>query len=93
MAEEKNLPKRIHNIVIENRKKMSISAVTDVDSFDEQTIVMYTDMGQLTVKGENLHINRLSVDTGDMEIEGEIYALVYTNNTPNKGNFLSKLFK
>ena len=59
MAEEKTTQKRIHNLVIENRKKMTVSAVTDVDSFDEQMIVMYTDMGQLTVKGENLHINTL----------------------------------
>ena len=93
MAEEKNQPKRTHNLVIENRKKLTVSAVTDVDSFDEQLIVMYTDMGQLTIKGENLHINNLSVESGDMEIEGTIYALVYTNATQNKGNFLSKLFR
>jgi len=93
MAEEKNQPKRTHNLVIENRKKLTVSAVTDVDSFDEQLIVMYTDMGQLTIKGENLHINNLSVESGDMEIEGTIYALVYTNATQNKGSFLSKLFR
>ncbi len=93
MAEEKNNQKRIHNLVIENRKKMTVSAVTDVDSFDEQMIVMYTDMGQLSIKGENLHINKLSVESGDIEIEGTIYALVYSNNTQNKGNFLSKLFR
>ena len=93
MAEEKITQKRIHNLVIENRKKMTVSAVTDVDSFDEQMIVMYTDMGQLTIKGENLHINTLSVESGDIEIEGTIYALVYTNNTQNKGSLLSKLFR
>ncbi len=93
MAEEKITQKRIHNLVIENRKKMTVSAVTDVDSFDEQMIVMYTDMGQLSIKGENLHINTLSVESGDIEIEGTIYALVYTNNTQNKGSFLSKLFR
>ena len=93
MAEEKTAQKRIHNLVIENRKKMTVSAVTDVDSFDEQMIVMYTDMGQLSVKGENLHINTLSVESGDIEIEGTIYALVYTNNTQSKGSFLSKLFR
>lgn len=93
MTEEKNTQKRIHNLVIENRKKITVSAVTDVDSFDEQLIVMYTDLGQLSIKGENLHINTLSVETGDMEIEGMIYALVYTNNTQNKGGILTKLFR
>lgn len=93
MTEEKNTQKRIHNLVIENRKKITVSAVTDVDSFDEQLIVMYTELGQLSIKGENLHINTLSVESGDMEIEGTVYALVYTNNTPNKGGILSKLFR
>ena len=93
MAEEKNTPKRIHNLVVENRKKITISAVTDVDNFDEQMIVMYTELGQLSIKGENLHINTLSVESGDMEVEGTICALAYTDNTPNKGGFLSKLFR
>lgn len=93
MQEDKNAQKRIHNIVIENRKKMTVSAVSDVDSFDEGLITMYTDMGQLTIKGENLHINKLSVESGDVEIEGTIYALVYTNTTVNKGGFISKLFR
>lgn len=93
MPEEKNTPKRTHNLIIENRKKMTVSAVVDVDSFDEQTVVAYTDLGQLTVKGENLHINTLSVESGDMEIEGTIHALVYSNQAPNKGGFISKLFR
>ena len=93
MQEDKNVQKRIHNIVIENRRKMTVSAVSDVDSFDEGLITMYTDMGQLTIKGENLHINKLSVESGDVEIEGTIYALVYTNTTANKGGFISKLFR
>ncbi len=93
MQEDKNAQKRIHNIVIENRKKMTVSAVSDVDSFDEGLITMYTDMGQLTIKGENLHINKLSVESGDVEIEGTVYALVYTNTTANKGGFISKLFR
>ena len=93
MQEDKNAQKRIHNIVIENRKKMTISAVSDVYSFDEGLITMYTDMGQLTIKGENLHINKLSVESGDVEIEGTVYALVYTNTTANKGGFISKLFR
>lgn len=93
MQEDKNAQKRIHNIVIENRKKMTVSAVSDVDSFDEGLITMYTDMGQLTIKGENLHINKLSVESGDVEIEGTVYALVYTNTTANKGGLISKLFR
>ncbi len=93
MTEEKTAPKRIHNLVMENRKKLTVSAVTDVDSFDEQTIVMYTDQGQLTVRGENLHINKLSVESGDMEIEGTIIALAYSENTPVRGGLLARIFR
>ena len=93
MTEEKTAPKRIHNLVMENRKKLTVSAVTDVDSFDEQTIVMYTDLGQLTVRGENLHINKLSVESGDMEIEGTIIALAYSEKTPVRGGLLARIFR
>ena len=50
--EEKNLT---HNIIMENRKTLSISGVTDVDNFDEKTILLYTQMGELTVQGKGLH--------------------------------------
>ena len=54
---------------------------------------MYTDLGQLTVRGENLHINKLSVESGDMEIEGTIIALAYSENTPVRGGLLARIFR
>lgn len=93
MAEEKKI-KKSHNIIMENRKTLSVSGIDDVDSFDENTVVMFTDMGVLTVKGEDLHINKLSVDNGELSVEGDIYSLNYSDEEMKKsGGLLSKLFK
>lgn len=85
----------IQNIVLENRNKLSISGVLDVLSFDDQIVILETDLGMLTVKGENLKINKLSIDTSDVIITGEIYSLSYSQKELDKKNegFLSKLFK
>lgn len=93
MQEEKKV-KKAHNIIMENRKNLTVSGIDDVDSFDENTVVLFTDMGVLTVKGEDLHINKLSVDSGELSVEGDIYALNYSNEEIKKGGGLfSKLFK
>ena len=67
----------VHNIILEGRKKLSVSGVTDVDHFDECTVLLYTTMGEMTVKGTDLHVNTLSVESGEMDIEGEISGIVY----------------
>ena len=63
-----------HNIVLEDRKLLTVSGVSDVDSFDEETVVIFTDMGELTV-------------------EGEISALIYSDEAPKSGGFFSKVFR
>ncbi len=65
------------NLILENRKKLNISGITDVDSFDEKTISLYTQLGELTIQGRELHIDSMSVETGDMTITGDIWAIVY----------------
>ena len=85
----------IQNIVLENRKKLSISGVNDVLSFDDQVVIVDTELGLLTVKGENIKITKLSLDTAEVIIEGEISNLSYSQNNPekNSGTILSKIFK
>ena len=51
MAEEKKAPAMPHNLILEDRRTLTVSGVSDVDSFDEQTVVVFTDMGELTVRG------------------------------------------
>lgn len=85
----------IQNLVLENRNKLSISGVLDVLSFDDQIVILETDLGMLTVKGENLKINKLSIDTSEVIIEGEIDSLSYSQKDfEKKGEgILSKIFK
>lgn len=85
----------IQNIILENREKLNISGVLDVLSFDDQIVIVETELGLLTVKGEDLRINKLSIDTSEVIIEGEIYNLGYSEKDYSKKDttFLGKLFK
>ncbi len=84
----------IHNIILEGRKKMSVSGVTDVDRFDENTVLLYTTMGEMTVRGEDLHVNDLSVESGEMNIEGEIRSVVYGDiDRRSPLSFIGKIFR
>lgn len=93
MAEEKRQIAVPHNLVLEDRRMLTVSGVSDVDSFDEETVVVFTDLGELTVRGNNLHINRLSVETGELTVEGNIAALIYSDDMPKSGGFFSKVFR
>ena len=84
----------IQNIVLENRNKLSISGVKDVFSFDDQIVILDTELGMLTIKGVDLRINKLSIDTSEVIIEGEINSLNYSEKTEkNSGSILGKIFK
>lgn len=85
----------IQNLILENRNKLSISGVLDVLSFDDQVVIVETELGLLTIKGENLKINKLSIDTSEVIVEGEVASLSYSNNIKEKegGSFISKIFK
>jgi sporulation protein YabP len=92
MQEEKRGNNRPHNLIMESRKTLTVSGVDHVDSFDEQTVVMATVMGELTVKGSDLHIDKLNTDVGEVAISGSVYGLIYTDER-EKGGFLSRLFR
>lgn len=85
----------VQNLVLENRNRLNISGVLDVLSFDDQIIIVETELGMLTVKGDNLRINKLSIDTSEVIVEGEIISLAYSNKDLDKKNesFLGKIFK
>lgn len=85
----------IQNLILENRKKLSVSGVNDVLSFDDEIVIIETELGLLTVKGDNLKINKLSIDTSEVIVEGEISYLAYSDKDieNNRGNFISKIFK
>ncbi|MBE5040252.1 sporulation protein YabP [Ructibacterium gallinarum] len=90
MEEEKR-----HFITMENREKLTITEVEDVESFDEEKVVVYTSMGTMTVIGSEFRIHKLNVEDGQLVIEGEIDEIKYsqTRETSNQGGFFSRLFQ
>ncbi len=80
------------NIIIEDRKKLTLSGVKDVISFDDETLLLETVLGRLTVKGAGLHIVNFDTASGDLFAEGKIYAAVYTSDEKN-GGFFSRIFR
>ncbi len=93
MTEDKKSSGFPHNCILEDRKNLSVSGVNNVGSFDEETIVAITDKGELTVKGEGLHITKLSLEVGELQIEGKIDLLQYADVSEKGGSFLSRVFR
>ncbi len=91
--EKSNRPEMPHHLILEGREQLSVSGVEEVESFDENQIVMYTTKGALIVRGEGLHIEKLSLDGGDLKVEGLIESLTYEESQRGKGGFLSRLFR
>ena len=86
----------IQNVILENREKLTISGVLDVLSFDDQIVIVETESGLLSVKGENLRINKLSLDTTEVIVEGTIFNLSYSEKNLDKksgSNIFGKIFK
>ena len=92
MEEKKN--GKPHSILWDDRKKGSATGVTDVISFDENSIVLETEQGRLTVKGRDLHIARLMLEQGEVEMEGCMDSLTYSGSNPaKKGAVMKRLFR
>ena len=83
------------NLILENREKLNITGVSDVISFDDEIVMIATELGLLTIKGENLHINKLSIDSSEALVEGNINSLLYSNREIDKksNGIMSKIFK
>lgn len=92
MAEEKIIG-REHRVEMDSRRTLNITGVTDIDSFDEQTVAVFTDVGELVVRGNSLHIGRIDVDSGELSLDGEIDSLEYTDNVIARGGFFGRLFR
>lgn len=86
---------REHKVVIDGRKRLTVSSVDDVESFDEEKVVILCSMGTMTVVGADFRINKLNVDDGQLIIEGEIDEIHYSDRAGEDkgGSFLGKLFR
>jgi sporulation protein YabP len=96
-VEEKKIQKpKSHNVLLESRKKLNISGVLDVDSFNDEYILIDTELGFLVIRGLNLKIKKLSLESSEISVDGNISSLEYTADDSSKGkssNFFAKLFK
>ncbi|MEG0778786.1 MAG: YabP/YqfC family sporulation protein [Oscillospiraceae bacterium] len=90
--EEKIKAARPHNIILEDRAHLSVSGVDEVDSFDDKQIVARTAKGNLVLRGSDLHIDKLSLDTGELVVTGLFTDLGYEETAPG-GSLWSRLFK
>lgn len=98
MPQELNLTQKNitteQRLVLDNRKTMTVSGVENVDCFSEHEIILITNLGKLTIKGEHLNVSKLNVDTGDFSMNGYVTSLVYSKATgASRAGFLERLFK
>ena len=92
LYEEKNLERARHYIHMEGREALTVAGVEDVDRFDETGIVMTTAAGTLVITGSDLHIGKLSLEGGELHVDGVIDSLSYEDLREEKGGFLARLF-
>jgi len=85
----------IQNLILESREKLNISGVIDVLSFDDSLVIVQTHLGILTVKGEDLRINKLNTDSEEVIVAGNISSMSYSDKSIDKkdSSFLGKIFK
>ena len=81
-----------HRLELEGRERLTVSGVEDAERFDENTIVMSTTAGTLVIAGENLHIGKLSLDGGELHVDGQIDSLSYEEQSAGRGGLLGRLF-
>lgn len=93
MEEKRNVVKP-HSVMWRDRKQGSVTGVTDVLSFDESCVVLETELGTLTIKGKNMHVGRLTLEQGEVEMDGEIDSIVYSGHSPaRKGSLIKRMFR
>jgi sporulation protein YabP len=84
----------MQNVILENRKKLTLTGIKDVLSFDDEIVIVESELGLLNIKGADLRVNKISVETGDVIVEGTIRAIEYADKdlSPKQG-LMSKIFK
>ena len=96
MEELTNVNKRAHKLMLNNRRTCNLTGINDVLSFDENEIILETEQGMLMIKGNELHVSRLTLDKGEVDIDGRVDSFTYSEQAGigAKGeSFLARLFK
>ncbi len=87
MERGQQLTSNPHQVILQNRQQVELTGVSDVDSFDDTVVVAYTSLGDLTVRGAQLHVKRLDLDSGILSVEGQIDCLQYSESRRSSGFF------
>ena len=91
--EKHKKPELPHGLSLQERRKLAVSGVEDVESLDESTVVLQTCGGMLVLRGSGLHIERLSIEGGELSVSGKLDSLVYEDGGGSRGGFFSRLFR
>ncbi|MCL2176384.1 MAG: hypothetical protein FWB72_00285 [Firmicutes bacterium] len=90
--ENREIKQRLHSVTLENRKKMSLTGISKVDTFNDKTITLHSSHGRMVVEGSELNVKRFAEEEGLLNIEGNIKALKYIDATEKK-SLGKKLFR
>ena len=82
-----------HSVIVENRQKIIIQGVKDVESFNENEAIVITTLNALRIRGKALEVSQMNIESGHLEMTGEITALNYSDSDRTPNNIITKLFK
>lgn len=81
-----------HRLIMEQRERLSISGVENVESFDDTEVIIQTCQGRLIISGDGLHVGKLSLDSGELNVDGLVTGLTYEESVTG-GSLWTRLFK
>ncbi len=93
MQEERKRVIKGHNVEIIGRRQINITGISDIDSFDEQLVAVFTEVGELIVRGDSLHIMKIDIEAGEITLEGNLLGLEYTDNLSQKSSLWERIFR
>ncbi len=92
MTYEKAALEAPHRLTLEDRSRLTMTGVTEVESFDEGQVVLHTTRGVIIVRGQGLHLQLLSLDGGQIHVDGTVDSITYEDNPREAGGFFARLF-
>ena len=81
-----------HKLTLDSRSRLTMTGVTEVESFDEELVVLHTTRGTLVVRGTGLHLQLLSLDGGQVHVDGMVESLTYEDDSAERAGFFARLF-